>query len=349
MSSVSNIALFGHAWELTVQYATPDGGTTSMVLTTNSWDPEALRMSFEVLQSTLPSPWWFADVKLYNLNIPNIQNTLLNATWVTLKAGFQTGPNLYSTIWDGPVLQTLFTRENVVDLCVTFHCVANPLVMDSIVSFAAGPFSSQLQLVARMAGEIGLPAMSTANGTVGQKAAAQMSATQYLRGRTVFGKMGKYLAEIADSNFMQTWRDGEKAYISEMSNPDTTPDLIYSPVYPPGVAVPNLPAGTTLSLIGTPQQIPQGCIFTVLLDPRLKVVLPPMVVQLERTVITQLSVIPGQTPATPLSSNLKFFVSQVRHVGDTRGNDWYTEVTGYSTTYAESLLDGVFAANAAGG
>lgn len=342
--STSNIPLWGQAWELTVQYAA-ESGTTSTTLTSNTWEPDALRMTFDVLQSTLPSPWWYADISIYNLDLPEIQNTLFNATWVTLKAGFQTGPNLYSIIWDGPVLQTLFTREDVVDQKITLHCVANPFVMDSIVNFAIGPFASQAQLVARMASEINLPDISTANGTLGQKASTALSAKQYPRGNTVFGKVGKYLTQIASDNFMSTWRDGQKAYISEIQNPDTTPDLIYSPPPPPNSTMPNLPAGTTQSIIGTPRQTQFGVIFTVLLDPRLKVQLPPLVVQLQRTLISQITVNPGQTVATPLTSNLTFFVAQVRHIGDTRGNDWQTEVTGYSTTYADNLLNGIFSAN----
>jgi hypothetical protein len=29
----------------------------------------------------------------------------------------------------------------------------------------------------------------------------------------------------------------------------------------------------------------------------------------------------------------------VRHTGDTRGNEWQTEVTGWSTAYAQAYLD----------
>ncbi len=347
MSTASSIPLFGQAWELTVQYQTATG-TESTVLTANQWEPEALRMTFDVVQSTLPSPWWYADIIVYNMDDAAIQNTLLNATWATLKAGFQTGPTMSSIIWDGPILQVLYDREQVVDFRVTLHCVANPLVMDDIVGFAVGPFASQAQLVARMATETGLPAMSQANGTVSAYAAQVLAAKQYPRGNTVFGKMGKYLSQIADDQFMTTWRDGDKAYMSQIAagNVNPVPDLIYSPPFPPNSTPPDLPDGTTQSIIGTPQQTPFGVIFTVLLDPRLKVVLPPMVVQLVRTLITQVAVRPNETVATPLGSNLTFVVAQVRHTGDSRGNEWYTEVTGYGVAYAVDLLNGNFAAGA---
>lgn len=346
--------MWGQAYKLTVRYATPDGAGQSTVLSCNTWEPEALRITFDVLQSTIPSPWWFADISVYNMTLENIQNALLNATWVTLEAGFQSGPNLSTIIWDGPVLQTLYDQENVVDRRITFHCVANPVAMDSIVSFAMGPFSSQAQLVAQMASAIELPAMTYSNGTVGPKAAQLMSAKQYPRGNTVFGKVGKYLVQVANDQFLNTFRDGSKAYISEMSRSDTTPDLTYSPPFPPGAAAPNTSGSVTYSIIGVPRQIPQGVIFTVLLDPRLKVRLPPMVVQLQRTLISQLQVSIGGGANAPLSAgspssaNLKLFVSQVRHTGDSRGNDWQTEVTGVSTTYADSMLDGLFSGNSGG-
>lgn len=347
--NASTIPLFGQAWELTVQYAS-ENGTTSEILTSNSWEPEALRMTFEVVQSMLPSPWWYADIVIYNLDTPEIQNTLLNATWVTLKAGFQTGPTLSSIIWDGPILQVLFDREAVVDFRVTLHCVANPLVMNDIIGFSMGPFSSQAQLVSKMAAQVALPPLTTANGTLSNYAAQALTAKQYPRGNTVFGKVGKYLTQIADDQFMSTWRDGNQAYISEISNGTVTPtaNYIYSPPFPPNAQPPGLPPGTTQSIIGTPRQTPFGVIFTVFLDPRLKVQLPPLVVQLVRTLIVQIAVQPGQTAASPMSANLNFFVAQIRHTGDSRGNEWYTEVTGYNTTYASNLLDGVFAASTGG-
>ena len=351
MSSVSTTPLWGQAWELVVTYATATGSEQTTIAS-NSWEPEALRLTFEVVQSTLPSPWWFADINIYNLNSRAIQNTLFNATWATLKAGFQTGDNLYSIIWDGPILQVLYGREDVVDQFVTLHCIANPIVMDSIVGFAAGPFSSQQQIVARMAASIGLPPISPTAGTQGNAANAAMTAKQFPRGKTCFGRVGKYLSQVADDNFMSTWRDGQQAYISELSNSNAAPEITYAPLQSPGVAPVALPAGVTSSLIGTPRQTPFGVIFEVLLDPRLKVKLPVMQVQLDRSVtIAQIPVIPnpGSSVVTPYSNNLAFFVAQVRHTGDTRGNAWQTEVTGYSTTYADNLLNGIFSATAAGG
>ena len=340
----SSIPLWGQAWELTVMY----GAKPPVVITSNAWEPHALRMTFEVLQSTLPSPWWFADINIYNFNDKSLQDTMWNATWCRLKAGFQTGSNLASVIWDGPILQVIFGREDVVDQVCTLHCVCNPIVMDSIVTFAAGVFSSQQMVVSRMAQSIGLPPIDPANATQDALAYKAMTEKQYPRGKTVFGKVGKYLLQVSNSNFMTTFRDGEKAYIAYVQNPNTVPSITYTTPIMPGVASPSIPNGVTASIIDTPQQTPFGIIFNVLLDPRLKVQLPVQVVGIDRSVlIRQIPVVPNPDSGTvtPYTSDLSFLVAQVRHIGDTRGNAWQTEVTGYSTTYAQQLLDGIFAAN----
>jgi hypothetical protein len=351
VSSSSAIPLWGQAWELTVQYATSDGGTSYYTLTRNAWEPEALRMTFEVVQSTLPSPWWYADINVYNLTAQDAQNILFNATWVALKAGFQTGDNLYSTIWSGPVLQTLYDRERVVDQHIQIRCIASPLLSNNVVAFSMGPRASQLQFVSQMINEVNYNAPANVTPMAldfGQVAQQRMDGKQYLRGNTMFGKMDDQLNTATGDNYVQWWRDGRKAYASELSNADLTPSLIYSPPFPPDSPYSTPPAGVTQSLIGTPRQTPFGVIFNVLLDPRLLVQVPLQVVQLQRVAITQLAQTPnpaGGNAVTPFSNNLTFFVGQVRHYGDTRGNDWCTEVTGYSTTYGDNLLNGIFAAN----
>jgi hypothetical protein len=351
----SGIPLWGQAWELTITCATAGGGAQPTVVSSNAWEPEALRVTFDVLQAMNTSPLWYADIAVYNMDDQKAQNIAYNASWVTLKAGFQFGPQQSSIIWDGPVFQVLYTRENVVDQKLTLHCVVFPAVSPTdIVGFSMGIGSTQQQQVVRMIAETN---MSVRQGAVAQ---ARMTATQYPRGNTVFGKVSKFFAQLADSNLVQTWNDSQRTYISEVGGKNSatsaaatigaaavtsivSPNLIYSPAFPPGGTgtAAGLPPGTNQSIIGTPQQTQQGVDFTVLLDPRLQVQLPPLLVQLVRTQITQLQRTPSPNSDLPtaLQSNLTFFAAQVRHTGDTRGNDWQTEVTGWSTAYAQALLN----------
>ena len=341
-TAASTYPLWGQAWELTVTAATASGSQTTVV-SSNAWEPEALRITFDVLQAMNTAPLWYADINIYNLDAQSEQNILLNATWATLKAGFQFGPSISSIIWDGPVFQAILTREDVVDQRITLHCVALPGPLEEVVNFSMGQFSSQQQLLARIAQGINLPPMTPAQGTVGSTAAQRMTVTQYPRGNTVFGKSSKFMTQLADSNFLQSWNDGKQAYLSEVDTGNRTPDLIYAPPFPPEYQIQtgDVPDGTTLSIIGTPQQIQQGVIFTVLLDPRLKVGLPQLMVQLVRTALNfeLRNPNPNSELPTALSSNLTFFVGQVHHFGDSRGNNWETEVTGWSTGYAQTLLN----------
>lgn len=352
-ANFSTQSLWGQAWELTVYYSTSnasgDDQVHSAVISANSWGPpEPLRITFDVLQSTIPSPYWFADISIYNANAQTQLNVLFNATWVTLKAGFQTAAQLYSVIWDGPVMQVLFDRENVVDQRVILHCFANPLTQGQVVNFSMGAFATQNQMVKRMVQEVNNFGASSNQFQVNLSDLAEQTTTAvtYPRGNTVFGMPDKYLGQVADSGFMQKWLSGNAAYISELSSGKTVPmpDLIYSPPLPPDYAGPRPAPNVNTSIIGTPRQFPQGCIFQVLLDPRLGVQLPPLAVQLQRTFIGQTLITPGETYVSPWSSDLTFFVAQVRHSGDTRGNDWQTEVTAYTTVFASNLLQGNFSA-----
>lgn len=350
MSTRSTIPFFGQSWELTVAYQTGDQSPAEApqaVISTDSWEPEALRITFEVLQSSISSPWGYADIVIYNLNDTDFQSILFGATWVYLKAGFQTGDALSAQIWSGPILQVLYDREGVVDQRVTLHCVYNPEAMTQPLSFSMGVYSSQAQLLAKAAAAINLPPLNASSGTLSPYAQRAVEAKQYPRGNTVFGTLGKHLDTIAGDQFLTTTRDGVQAYLTEISDPDAViprPSLIYSPPNPPNEDLP-LPAGTSQTVIGTPRQTPTGVIFTVLLDPRIRFQIPIQVVALVRTLPTQTAIIPspsGGNMGTPLDNNLFFFVSQVKHIGDSRGNEWYTEVTGFTTTYAQMLLTGVF-------
>lgn len=342
MTSTSTIPLWGRAWKLTVKLASGE----EEVLTQSSWDPEALRMVFDVLQSTLPSPYWYALIKIYNLNDVEMQNLLFNAVWLTLEAGYQAGPSKSSVIWDGPVLQVLFDRENVVDLSITFNCVAGPAVLEEqFINLALGPYSNQLQAVSKMIAQTS----GNVDQQVSSKAQQMMQQKQYPRGKTIFGRTTKYFGQIADDNFLSHWIEGFQHSISDLFDPavKTDPDIIYGPPFPPNYLPGARSGNITRSIIGVPRQSTFGILFTVLLDPRLIVKVPPLLVQLDQTVVRQQKIQIGQLPAI-LDQSGFVIAAQVHHSGDTRGNDWYTEVTGYTRGYCQNLLNGVFTSGSSG-
>ena len=56
-------------------------------------------------------PYWFAEISIYNLTKAGDSESILNATWVTLEAGYQAGVAAkFSIIWDGPGASNNYSR-----------------------------------------------------------------------------------------------------------------------------------------------------------------------------------------------------------------------------------------------
>lgn len=116
------------------------------------------------------------------------------------------------------------------------------------------------------------------------------------------------------------------------------PDVIYAPPIAEG-SNRKVEADTDYRLIGTPQQTEFGVDFRVLLDSRLTAKLPPLQAQLKNVVIEQIPVQIG-TKLTTLTADGVYFVAGVRHLGDTRGNQWESRVIGTSSLVGLSALLG---------
>ena len=56
--------------------------------------------------------------------------------------------------------------------------------------------------------------------------------------------------------------------------------------------------------------------------------------RLDNTSIAQMKREIGQFP-TILDKNSEYIVAGVRHIGDTRGNEWYTDVTAVTRNYGD--------------
>jgi hypothetical protein len=73
-----------------------------------------------------------------------------------------------------------------------------------------------------------------------------------------------------------------------------------------------------------------GISFKVALDPRVRVTAPPMKVRIDNSSIVAMKRQLGEFPSMLDDSGI-YNVGRVRHVGDSRGNDWYTEIDGFTS------------------
>lgn len=321
-SSGNNVAptpRFGRQWE--VQVRVPgEWITLSTSDVKNGFEP--LRVTFDTMQVAFGA-LWYGDITVYNLDGETQQTLLREGMEVIVNAGYVNGP--YGEIFRGRVFQPMWDRENVVDFRTTLRCLVGYDVLTGFISANRSAFASQDDLVRQMAKAAITPPVWQSNG---KREPTQWSLDvdeslqhkKLERGVVMFGDVRKYVDQIARDNYMQWWYDlSDQLHIRDITkNPDPN-ILVYTP---------------QTGIVGTPQQTEDGVNFRVLLDPRLEVRYPAKQAKLDNTSIEQLKRRIGELPSI-LDKTNTYIVAGVRHIGDSRGNEWYSEVTGVTGTFGK--------------
>jgi hypothetical protein len=342
MSATSN-PLFGRKFQLQIKSAS--GTVITIPDPASGPNDPSLRVTFDV-QTRAWKDLWSAQIVIYNLN-EQVSNFILgqgqnsssqpapSATGqappisqsmeVTLSAGYES-PGKYGIIWDGYVLQPLFERENQVDFKVTLNCVLGLLSVgrNSYGNTISANTLSQMQIVQNMASGAYHP---ISLGTISPNLNKTLP-----RAKTVFGSPRKILDEIARDNNMQWWL-GQRGLLNVGKvDEDLTASLAAATVYTP-----------TTGIVGTPQQTQFGVNFRVLLDPTVIVKKPLMCVNIDNTQIRQALKQVGVLQGI-LSQDGTYVVIGARYLGDTRGQNWYTDITG--SLLAQDKMAAIQAASA---
>ena len=283
-----------------------------------------LRATFDILQPGYVQ-FWYGDIVLYNLNTKTTETLLQKGMTVTVSAGYENGN--YGQIFKGKLFQPFWERDNVVDFKMTLHCVIGPDKLgNNFVSFAQSAYATQAQLVRRIVEEALNP---LGNVTIPKG----IKPTQFPRAQTIFGTPDEFLAWVAADNQYAYYVDDDGLVLSDLSDSATSGEIFtYSPPSLSGQV-----ASAPGSIVGVPQQTQDGLSFRVLLDPRLKVQYPPQQAKIDNSVIRFIKAQIGQRVSI-LDQDGIYKVAAVRHVGDTRGPQWYSEVHG--VTNAALLLLG---------
>ena len=304
-----NNPLFGRKWKITVYLS--DGGV--LVLSDSSSTPigSALRTTFSIERPGYQA-CYYGDINVYNLNGATESTIIEEGNRVTVEAGYLDG--YYGKIFDGKVFQVFRQRENVIDYKLTLHCIDGMGIYDgNLVNFTIQPGSDQrghLQIIANQAKNPFQLGVVTDN----------LSTTKLPRGKTFFGSPESYLRPIAQSNNAQLYIYDNAVHMTR---------VVDGTVVQANQAIKVAPE---TGLIGSPQVTSNGVQFKVLLNPLIKIVNPSMLIYLEPTSVSikqQLAQI-GQY-FTILDNAGYYQVGSLHHIGDTRGNDWYTEVTGINS------------------
>jgi hypothetical protein len=344
MSAQSTTPFFGRAYSLTI---TPNQGPSAgipIVITSDSFEPNALRVTFDIVQYAF-SAFWAAEISIWNADGPIstgpsagvdlYQAIIQEGDIVTLAAGYQADypyPSVPPAIFTGPVFYTVQDRLDVVDRRLTIHCLLNrALTTQNFLNATLPALSTQFTqarfIASQALNKIGLNSsqvQSVINSTTPQRGANQLP-----RGKSYFGNPHPYLNALADQNNLLSWFDNKGWNVDSLQQPLGNLVATYAPIVPQG-GPPAKVGGVTLSLIGQPQQTQLGVNFRVLLDPNVQITAPLPQVAIQKQFIRQAPIaypLPvGQGPPVPIVD--KYAVVGIRFIGDTRGNTWYSEITG---------------------
>jgi hypothetical protein len=339
--STPTIPLFGRSYNLQLLIPNSSGGSDLLTITDSTWEPEALRITFDVQTSWWSTPW-YADISIYNLNEATTNQILGAGTQqqsgtnsisgsgtnvqqnmeVILSAGYQAS-NTYAVIWDGFVLQPTWERENQTDFKLTLHCMnwLGAVSSNFINKNWNSALVTQQQIVADIAAKAFNSIGTAANNT------QTLTNKTLPRGKTEFGNPGKPLMEIMRDNNLQWWL-GQKGLLNftglsgtaaQQTPIDSSNPLVYTP---------------SSGIVGTPSQTQLGIDVRLLLDARVQVKIPCMTIKIDNSSIRQLLYQVGTYPGL-LNQDGVYAVIGAHYHGDTRGNNWYVDVTGWYLASAQ--------------
>lgn len=306
---------YGRRWKLELTTT-----ANSIVIEQKDMKTDSLRITFSVDYARYQA-FYMADITIWNLKAETLNMILVGqveGTEVELSAGYMDGK--FGKIFKGQVFQCIFTREDAKDYKLKLRCVDGYKVfVGSFTSFSVTKeynYQTVLNAIAAYSSER-IPV-----GTVSQN----MKVKPMPRGVSAFGPTKIALGKlVADNNATYRVIDNKLEIMKLEDNLD--PMLTY--------------ISPKSGLIGTPEQYDYGVKFKCLLNPDLALKNPPKGVVFTDTMINVSSMsgpsttgaLPPLLATGPDSEANKwleglFQIAGVKHYGDTRGNDWYSEVYG---------------------
>jgi hypothetical protein len=314
-----NSRLFGRKWKVSVlipndkeTVSADKTAYTAHVLSDSDNEDTSLRVTFSIKKDGWTNPN-FSEIVVYNM-APDTENLLIQSgTRVMVEAGYVNGE--FGVIYDGNIFQPMWEREDNITTKVTFKCIdAMDIIYDNMVECAGTVLQSMKQMIADMASKSRKPfKIKAISETMPDPKMARTkvffdSPTYYLR---KYAQMGGTLPSTIDRDII----------LNRPQEPLPESAYLYAMTLSP------LEGG----LIGTPQQTQDGVNFTMLLNPSVTVFNPsPMLIKIDNTYIRQTEIRTGSKGVSRLDEDYVYKVIGVNHVGDTRGSEWYTHVTGVS-------------------
>ena len=266
-------------------------------------DLSGLHIKFAVKKADAQTPNT-AEIRVYNVAETTVARIRKEFSRVVLQAGYESN---YGVIFDGNIKQVRFGRENGTDTYIDIAAGDG----DDAYNFAV--VNTTLAAGAKQSDQIGAAANSMSGRGVRQGYIGETGETKLARGKVMYGMARDYMRQSAEaSDTSWSIQDGKLQFVPMTG------------VLPNQAVVLNSKTG----LVGQPEQTNDGIKARCLLNPMLKI---GGKVQIDEKDVAQAK-LPDTTkdaqanqPAD-IAADGFYRLLVVEHSGDTRGNDWYSDL-----------------------
>jgi len=260
-------------------------------------DVSQLRCTFNIDKTILRQPN-LSEISIYNLSSQTENAIIKEGMKIIIEAGYE--GDQYGIIFIGNVIQPLRTKENGTDYKLTLTSQDGDNFLNAgLVNFSMLRGQVQRDIVNEIATKAKYP-------TEIMSISDTLSNARLTRGKVIFGLAKDYLTQIAQSNQANFYIEDNKINIIKVTDLPTEEIIDLSP---------------KSGLVGVPEQIEYGVKCRCLLNPCIK---NNTFVHIDNSIIQTRRLEQGQIYRM-LDQNGIYRVIHCVHIGDTRGNDWYTE------------------------
>jgi len=267
---------------------------------TTAIDVSNLRVVFNI-QDNVTQSNQKGDVSIYNLTAAEEKAIIFEGKRVIIEAGYEGGP--YGQIFDGNIIQPIRYTENAVDRVCKLICLDG----DDFLNLGFCNTSIKRGMTVRDVVKQ-LVKSSTPPIEIGS-IADDFGKFQISRGFSAFGNVGDYLRQIVKGENATAYVSDGILHITKLTEQPTN-DRATELNYKTG-------------LIGTPTQTYEGVNARALLNPRIGL---NDWVKLNNQDIKEREIFVGDLQ-TILDLDGLYRTIQRAFIGDTRGNDWYVDLT----------------------
>lgn len=266
-----------------------------------------LRFTFHI-EKNINKLIQYGAITIYNLSPNTETNIFKNGKSVTLEAGYEDGP--YGVIFKAPIRQPIRGKENGTDYFLKLVCYAGDDILNiGFCNLTMTNNQDARTLINQIARSSTIPFdVRISEGLQLEQASITDQKTQ--RGRTVFGQPGDTLRSIALNSNANFYVDDDIVNFEGVN------------ASPPG-SVPSMNAQS--GMIGFPRQVDKGIEVQCLINPNMKL---GSWFQLDNQKII-LNELPFQGLQTLLDLDGVYRIVEMVITGDTRGNEWYFDLTAY--------------------